>query len=353
MIAFLLSTSSSRVLLNGVPIQPIHHGRGLRQGDPFSPLLFVITFDPLQRLLKLATEMEIFSKMRGRTPGIRISMYADDAALFLAPSKEEVSALSKLLNFFGEASILKTNFHKSTVVPIRCSGLNIEDTLSDLPAQKSHFPIKYLGLPLTTYRLRRVDFQPLVDKAAAKLNGWSGRQLNHAGRMVLVKSVLTSQAIYLLTALRAPKATLKDIDAKRKQFLWSGNERLTGGKCKVNWTRTARSKKNGGLGILHLGKFARALRLRWLWREWFAENKPWIGDDLPCNVRDELLFTAATTIHIGNGSKIKFWTNAWLPLEVAPSIFKISRRKNRTLREALFGNAWIRDINLQNPSWSA
>ncbi|WVZ63082.1 hypothetical protein U9M48_012747 [Paspalum notatum var. saurae] len=103
------------------------------------------------------------------------------------------------------------------------------------------------------------------------------RQLNHARRMVLVKSVLTSQATYLLTALRAPKATLKDIDAKRKQFLWSGNERLTGGKCKVNWTRTARSKKNGGLGILHLGKFARALRLRWLWREWFAEDKPWIG----------------------------------------------------------------------------
>ena len=260
MIAQLLSTSCSRVLLNGIPTRPILHGRGLRQGDPLSPLLFVIAIDPLQKLLNLATEKGIFSKIRGRTPGIRISLYADAAALFLAPIKEEVSALAELLTLFGEATGLKTNFQKSTVVPIRCNGLNITPILVDLPAKRTQFPIKYLGLPLTTIRLRRVDFQPLVDKTVAKLNSWNGRNLNYAGRLTLVKSVLTSQVVYFLTALRAPKATLQDIDAKRKQFLWAGTEKITGAKCKVNWTQAARSKKNGGLGILHLGKFTRALR---------------------------------------------------------------------------------------------
>jgi len=86
-------------------------------------------------------------------PGIRISLYADDAALFLAPIKEEVSALTELLMLFGEATGLKTNFHKLTVVSIRCNGLNIEHVLTDLPAKRAHFQIKYLGLPLTTIRL--------------------------------------------------------------------------------------------------------------------------------------------------------------------------------------------------------
>jgi hypothetical protein len=55
MIARLLSTSCSWVLLNGVPTRPIRHGSGLRQGDLLSPLLFVIAIDPLQKLLNLAT----------------------------------------------------------------------------------------------------------------------------------------------------------------------------------------------------------------------------------------------------------------------------------------------------------
>ncbi|MFS9531476.1 reverse transcriptase domain-containing protein [Klebsiella pneumoniae] len=88
--AAILSTSSSRVLLNGVPNPPIKHGRGLRQGDPLSPLLFVIAIDPLQRILQLATDINILTRLRGRAPSCRILMYADDAALFIAPRKEEI-----------------------------------------------------------------------------------------------------------------------------------------------------------------------------------------------------------------------------------------------------------------------
>jgi hypothetical protein len=214
----------------------------------------------------LGIERGLFSKIRGRTPGIRISLYTNDAALFVAPIKEEVSTLAELLTLFGEATGLKINFQISTAVPIHCNGFNITSIFMDLPAKRTQFPIKYLGLPLTTVRLRRVDFQPLVDKMVAK-NSWNGRNLNYnySGRLTLVKAVLTSQVVYFLTALRAPKETLQDIDARRKQFLWVGTERITGAKCKVNWTWAARSKKNGGLDILHLGKFMRDLRLRWLW----------------------------------------------------------------------------------------
>jgi hypothetical protein len=103
-----------------------------------------------------------------------------------------VSALTELLTLFGEATGLKTNFQKSTVMPIRCNGFNITPVLTDLPAKRTQFPIKYLGLPLTTVRLRRVDFQPLVDETVAKFNSWNGRNLNYAGRLTLVKAVLKS-----------------------------------------------------------------------------------------------------------------------------------------------------------------
>jgi hypothetical protein len=61
-IAAILSTSTSRVFVNGVPNPPLSHGRGLRQGDPLSPLLFVLAIDPLQKVLDLATETELRAK---------------------------------------------------------------------------------------------------------------------------------------------------------------------------------------------------------------------------------------------------------------------------------------------------
>jgi mannosylglycoprotein endo-beta-mannosidase len=85
-IASLLTSATSRVVLNGSPLELIQHGRGLRQGDPLSPLLFVLAIDPLHRLLQVATERGLLSKLKGRAASSRVSMYADDAVLFLKPT---------------------------------------------------------------------------------------------------------------------------------------------------------------------------------------------------------------------------------------------------------------------------
>jgi hypothetical protein len=147
-IAAILSTSSSQILLNGIQGQHIRHGRGLRQGDPLSPLLFILDIDPLQRLLNLATEAGILSKVGRNRTRLSTSMYADDAVIFLRPIKEEVATLKHLLQIFGEVTSLRTNIHKSSVAPIRCENLDLDDILYDFPAQRTSFPIKYLGLPL-------------------------------------------------------------------------------------------------------------------------------------------------------------------------------------------------------------
>ena len=201
-ITSILATSTSRVLLNGIPLDPIPHDRGVRQGDPLSLPLFILAVDPLPRLLSIATARGLLSKLRGRAARFRASLYADDAAIFIRPDCTDISNLAQLLHNFGEASGLITNLTKTSVTPISCEGIDLQTLLTDLPVKRSAFPIRYLGLPLSTTRLRRVDFQPLIDKTASKLSIWHGRNLTQARRATLTKLVLTAQPVYSLTALK-------------------------------------------------------------------------------------------------------------------------------------------------------
>jgi len=109
-----------------------------------------------------------------------------------------------------------------------------------------------------------VDLQPFVDKVAGKLRAWWGRNLTQAGRLALTKSVLSSQPVYLLTVMNTSAEFLEDLDKLRKCFLWVGDQALSGGKCKVNWPTVGCLLQLGGLGVLDLKSFARALRVRWL-----------------------------------------------------------------------------------------
>lgn len=103
-LTLLFKTSHSAVLLNGVPGRRINHSRGLRQGDPLSPYLFILAIDTLQRLLELATEDGTLSPLRGRHAKLRLSLYADDAVIFLNPVQREVRALFRILDNFGQAT---------------------------------------------------------------------------------------------------------------------------------------------------------------------------------------------------------------------------------------------------------
>ena len=77
--AAIMSTSTSMILLNGIPGDPIRHGRGLGQGDPLSRMLFILAIDPLQILLDIATEQGLLSSFWQRHVRLHTSMDADDA----------------------------------------------------------------------------------------------------------------------------------------------------------------------------------------------------------------------------------------------------------------------------------
>ena len=114
----LLFTSSTRVLLNGEPGEVIHHRRGLRQGDPLSPMVFIIVMDVLNAMIVKASEEGLFQPLAFRPLSHRVSMYADDVALFLRPNAAELGLVMSILEVFGEASGLRTNVQKCSVLPI-------------------------------------------------------------------------------------------------------------------------------------------------------------------------------------------------------------------------------------------
>jgi hypothetical protein len=187
------------------------------------------------------------------------SLNADNAVIFMVSKKDDLEMLSRILQDFGEVTGLVTNVNKSMVVPIRCSEINIEDVLHGFPAMRSSFPIRYLGLPLSVHRLHSGDFQYIVDKMASKLPLGQGKYITTAGRVELVKSVITSQAIYPLTVLPMPKGILKAMTKLEHAFVWAASNKVFGGKCKVKWEVVCSPKNMGGLGILDLENFGKAL----------------------------------------------------------------------------------------------
>jgi hypothetical protein len=119
-ISCILLSSFTRVMLNGIPGGIIHHRRGLRQGDPLSPMLFILAMDVLGFLINKAENEGLLQSLSTRPLHHRVSFYADDVVLFLRPTTEDISTTLDTLQVFGEASGLKDNVQKSSVFPIQC-----------------------------------------------------------------------------------------------------------------------------------------------------------------------------------------------------------------------------------------
>ena len=154
----LLVSSSTQVLRNGTPGDFIQHRGGLRQGDPLSSMLFILVMDVLNWMVTRASKAGLLQHLSRRPIQHRISLYADDVALFLRPAAEDISLTLSMLQLFGDVSELRTNVHKSSVMPIQCSDANMAVIQSLLPCEIMNFPCKYLGLPLSLRKLTKEQF---------------------------------------------------------------------------------------------------------------------------------------------------------------------------------------------------
>lgn len=157
------------MLINGRPGHRIRHSHGLHQGDPLSPLLFVIVMEVLNELIAEADRRGVLTPLPGNVIKFRASVYTDDLVVFLAPISQDFSCIREILQLFAGASGLQTNLDKCQVTPIRCSDEDVAAVQQVFPRQIQQFPCTYLGAPLSLSRLRRADEQRLIDKVASRI----------------------------------------------------------------------------------------------------------------------------------------------------------------------------------------
>ncbi|XP_041025319.1 uncharacterized protein LOC121265696 [Juglans microcarpa x Juglans regia] len=147
-----ITTIRFSILVNGTPEGFFNSSWGLRQGDPLSPLLFILVMNVLSRMLEGEVDEGFISgfSMGSSTHGRLIVshiLFADDTLIFCDPDLDQIRSLRALLLCFEAISGLKVNLSKSEIVPIGLVN-NLNEEAALLGCKVSSLPMKYLGLPL-------------------------------------------------------------------------------------------------------------------------------------------------------------------------------------------------------------
>jgi len=274
----ILNTGTSSVLLNGVPGKRFKCKRGVRQGDPLSPLLFVMAADFLQSLINKGKDMGLINLPipLQTEKDFPIIQYVDDTLIIMEGDPRQLFFLKTILQNFSESTGLKVNYNKSMMLPINISGEKLDMLSRTFGCSKGVLPFTYLGLPAGTTKPKIVDFLPLVNKCERRLGGVSS-MLNLAGRLQITNAVLSALPTFYMCTLELPKAVIKQIDKFWKNCLWRSNDINGQSKPKAAWEMVCRTKKEGGLGIINLELQNQALLMKNLDKFYYMKEIPWVN----------------------------------------------------------------------------
>ncbi|KAL0297680.1 UNVERIFIED_CONTAM: LINE-1 reverse transcriptase [Sesamum radiatum] len=261
-----VSTVSFSISLNGSIYGYFLGVRGLRQGDPMSPYLFVLVMEIWHSLLRYRVQENASFQYHWKCKEQRLLnlCFADDVLLFCKADILSILVIKNTLCEFAELSGLKVNPHKSQIILSRAVQQDKQQMIDSLGFQEGFLPVKYLGVPLISSRLTIANCRPLIDKLESRIAGWNHLNLTFAGRAQLISSVLSTLHSYWASVFILPKGIIKILEAKMRKFLWQGS---TGrGYAKVAWDQVCRPKKEGGLGFRSIFVMNQALMLKHLWK---------------------------------------------------------------------------------------
>ncbi|WZY78965.1 hypothetical protein YC2023_025349 [Brassica napus] len=335
-----ITTVTYSVLFNGEVQGMIYPTRGIRQGDPLSPYIFILCSEVLSGLCMEA-------QRRGSLAGVRVArasprinhlLFADDTMFFAKTTISSVNALKEVLKKYEAASGQMINTEKSAITFSKKAPAEVRERVKEcLGIAKEGGVGKYLGLPEHFGRRKRDLFTSIVDRIRQKAASWSTRKLSAGGKLTMLQSVLLPIPSFSMMAFKLPKGLTNRIQSAFTRYWWDDNPE-TRKMCWIAWSRVAKPKSEGGLGVRDVEAFNDALLAKQGWR---ILNNP---DCLLAKVmtgkycttssflavpassscshgwrsilcgRDLLLQNMGKTI--GNGESTKIWEEPWISLDV-------------------------------------
>ncbi|KAJ0261541.1 Reverse transcriptase zinc-binding domain-containing protein [Hirschfeldia incana] len=330
-----IATTRFSVAINGELCGYFKGSRGLRQGDPLSPYLFVLAMEVFSQLINKEFSSGLIGYHPAATdPTVTHLAFADDIMIFFDGQSGSLQQIVATLERFASWSGLTVNRSKSELYS---AGLNPEETL----VLRSHgfsigsLPVRYLGLPLMHKKLRISDYRPLLDQLKIRFSSWSSRALSFAGRRQLISSVIYGTLNFWFTSFLLPKGCIQQVESLCSRFLWNGDI-TSRAAARVSWRTCCLPKSEGGLGLrdFYIWNQTLVLKLIWLlfrdneslWASWCKNHRlkqmslwsldhqkqgSWIWKTL---LKLRPFAERFLRCQIGDGQLASFWFDHWTPM---------------------------------------
>ncbi|XP_074293131.1 uncharacterized protein LOC141620062 [Silene latifolia] len=266
-----VSTLGYSLSVNGGFFGFFHGKRGLRQGDPLSPLLFTLCMEYLSRILKIAALQDSF-RFHPMCSHLKLNhlLFADNLLMFRKGTESFILWILKSFATFSAASCLNMNKSKSEIYFNGTAASTVTNILQVSGFTRGTLPFKYLGIPISSKNLTKNEGMKLLDKLVARIRGWGARHLSYAGRLTLVSLVLSTLHTYWANIFLIPNGIMNKVNAICRNFLWSGKSEY-GKPPTVSWDTCCAPKSEVGLGLEVAKEWNKALLGKYAW--WLASKK--------------------------------------------------------------------------------
>ncbi|KAK2378521.1 hypothetical protein QL285_066416 [Trifolium repens] len=358
-----VTSSSLSLIWNGKRQPNFSPTRGLRQGDPLSPYLFVICMEKLSLAISESVRNNNWKPVQVSKNGPCFShlFFADDVLLFSKATCTQGRLMADIFNKFSNVSGLKISCSKSRALFSNgVSRRKIRKITSLSSIRSTNSLNNYLGFPMLSGRVKKEDFNFILDKVNARLASWKNRLLNKPGRLALATSVLNSIPTYYMQISWLPAGICSQIDKMTRKFIWQGTSNK--GIHLVGWHHITKAKKDGGLGVRTTRDANTSMLGKLVWDIQQGANKPWVKmiQDKYLQAKPFLTSTKTYGSHvwnsiykakevlkdgyrfkIGDGNSL-FWYSPWLyndPLCKFVDFVAIQDTQTR-IKDIFFDDSW-------------